>query len=344
MSRRRRIAAVVALWVLAPWAAECSWGGFALRDYLIVVVFLGPLYGGAIVLIREAVRRAGRGWPSIALLGAAFGVYMAGLIDQSLFNPGYLDDTEYASMIRDSALTLVPGLGISAGDTLNYVGGHIVMSTCVPIVIIESFVGPEHRREPWLGRWGLGAVGVLFVLGSLLIHSDAAKGFTAAPHQLVTATVVITVLMASALLPRAIRHRIAWTWPQPGAWSNSKRAPWAFWSAVVTLAAAATADLIPGWGGIAIYVTAILIATVIIVRWSWHPGWSQRHVLAAFSGPLVLAAGAAYLVPNYAPASPTEAIVGDVTVTAITATLLIAAFRRLNRERHDDRDRDAVGV
>ncbi|SNR42784.1 hypothetical protein [Actinomadura mexicana] len=39
------------------------------------------------VLIREAARRTGRGWPTIVLLGAAFGLVQAGLIDQSLFNP-----------------------------------------------------------------------------------------------------------------------------------------------------------------------------------------------------------------------------------------------------------------
>lgn len=52
-----------------------------------------PLYGTVAVLIREITRRTGRGWPTILLLGAAFGLIQAGLIDQSLFNPGYLDTT-----------------------------------------------------------------------------------------------------------------------------------------------------------------------------------------------------------------------------------------------------------
>ena len=113
MSRQQRIAAVLALWVLAPWAAECSWGGFALRDYAIVVIFLAPMYGGAVVLIREAVRRTGRGWPTIALLGAAFGVFMVGLVDHSAFNTGYLDDTEYADLIRDLRLRKASDLVIA---------------------------------------------------------------------------------------------------------------------------------------------------------------------------------------------------------------------------------------
>ncbi|MFG1927877.1 hypothetical protein [Cryptosporangium sp. NPDC048952] len=338
MSRRRRIAAVVALGVLAPWAAECSWGGFALRDYLIVVVFLGPMYGGAVILIREAVRRAGRGWPSIALLGAAFGVFMAGLVDQSLFNPDYLDDTEYAGMIRDATLTQLPGLGLSVGDALNFVGNHIVLSVCLPIVVVESIVGPQGRREPWLGRWGLGAVGVLFVLGSLLIHSDATKGFAAAPHQIGVAVASIVVLVGPAFVPRSLARRLAWSWPRPKAWSDprTKPAPAAFWCAVVTLIAAASSDLVPGWGGVAINVAVILTATVVIVRWSQRPGWTQRHVLAAFSGPLVLAAAVAYVVPNYAPASPTQALLGDVTITVVTVALLTAGFLRLRQGRNNE--------
>ncbi|WP_051571707.1 hypothetical protein [Cryptosporangium arvum] len=336
MSRRRRIAAVVALGVLAPWAAECSWGGFALRDYPLVVVFLGPLYGGAAILVREAVRRAGLGWPSIALLGAAFGVYMAGLVDQSLFNPSYLDDTEYAGLIRDPALTRLPGLGLSVGDAFNYVGNHIVLSIGLPIAVVESIVGAEGRREPWLGRWGLGGVGVLFVLGSLLIHSDAAKGFTAAPHQLGAAVAIVVVLVVLALVP----GRLAWSWPQPKAWERGeeRRAPWAMWSAVVALAAAASVDLVPGWAGVAINAGAILVAVVVIVRWSRLPGWSQRHVLAAFSGPLVLSAVVAYVVPNYDPASPAEAILGDVTITVVTVALLTTAFLRLRRESRPEVD------
>jgi hypothetical protein len=76
-----------------------------------------PLYGTVAVLIREITRRTGRGWPTILLLGAAFGLVQAGLIDQSLFNPGYLDndDPTWAQAWREERqATLIPGLGISA--------------------------------------------------------------------------------------------------------------------------------------------------------------------------------------------------------------------------------------
>lgn len=333
MSRRRRMAPVVALWVLAPWAAEGSWGGFALRDYPAVLLFLAPMYGGAVVLIREVVRRTGRGWPSIALLGAAFGVFMAGLVDQSVFNPHYLDDTEYAGLIRDSTATMIPGIGVSAGDALGFVGGHVVMSVCVPIAIVESFVGAERRREPWLGRVGLGVVAVLFVLGSLLIHTDAVKGFTAAPHQLGLAVGVVVAFVGAAFGARPGPDRDSSDRDSSDRLSPGRPdAPRAFWCAVVTAGAAASADLIPGWGGVVLHAGAILLAVVVIVRWSLRPGWDQRHVLAAASGPLVVAAAGAYLVPNYAPATPVEAVLGDVAITVVATGLLVGACWRLRRE------------
>ena len=72
--------AALALFVLAPWAAECSWGGFTAVDFLIVIVFLGPMYGGAAILIRETARRTGGGWPMIVLLALAYGILQVTLI------------------------------------------------------------------------------------------------------------------------------------------------------------------------------------------------------------------------------------------------------------------------
>jgi hypothetical protein len=80
---------VVGLLVVSPIAAEYL-SGSQVFNPLVLLGYLGifiPLYGTVAVLIREVTRRTGRGWPTILLLGAAFGFIQAGLIDQSLFNP-----------------------------------------------------------------------------------------------------------------------------------------------------------------------------------------------------------------------------------------------------------------
>jgi F0F1-type ATP synthase assembly protein I len=61
---------------------------------------------------------------------------------------------------------------------------------------------------------------------------------------------------------------------------------------------------------------------------SRRPGWSQLHVLAVASAPLVVVAAEAYAVPTYAPASAVSAIVGDLAITVVLAIVLYLAFRR----------------
>ncbi|MEN3608893.1 hypothetical protein AAH979_05025 [Plantactinospora sp. ZYX-F-223] len=330
-SRWRRIGPVVALWLLAPWAAECAWGGFTVDDYPLVLVFLGPLYGSAALLIRETARRTGGGWPAIVLLGAAFGMIQAGLVDQSLFNDAFLDDTEFADAAAAARATMVPGLGFSAQNALGYLGGHVVLSICVPIVIVESFVRPARRAEPWLGRFGLLVAGVLYLLGSLLVFSDdgGRKGFLASPLQLSFAALTALALTGAALLPRWRRGR------RPGGPNAPAvaRAPHPIWAGLVVSGARLAADPVPNWIGVAIGAAASTVAAVLIVRWSRRTGWGQRHVLAAWGAGLVVAAAGAYVVPSYAAASPTQALVADLTVSLLTLALLGGAFWRLRAER-----------
>jgi hypothetical protein len=318
---RRRIAPVAALMVLAPWAAECSWGGFALADVPVVVIFLAPMYGGAAVLIRETARRTGGGWPAIVLLAAAFGVLQAGLVDQSLFNPDFLADTEFAESAATAKATWVPGLEFSAQQALDYVGNHIALSICAPIAIVESLLGPDRRRRAWLGRPGLLVVGVVYLLGSALIFSDTSEGFLVSPVQLGFVAVAVLGLVGAAWLPRWRRTRR----PRPA------RAPHPIWVGLVAVVARAGSNLAPGWGWFAVSVGIIAVVATVVVGWSRRTGWGQRHVLAGWGAGLLAAAAGAYLIPNYAPASPAEALVGDVAVSVVALALVGGAWWRLRR-------------
>lgn len=85
----RRRAPAFALYFLAPFVAEFLLGDFPLTD-LPLILALAPLYGGGALLIRETIRRSGRGWPTMVLLSLAFGVFEEGILTQSLFNPDYV--------------------------------------------------------------------------------------------------------------------------------------------------------------------------------------------------------------------------------------------------------------
>ncbi len=315
--------AALALFVLAPWAAECSWGGFTAVDFLIVIVFLGPLYGGAAILIRETARRIGGGWPMIVLLALAYGVLQVTLIDQALFNVDFLDDTQFAGNALGARRTWVPGLEFSAAQLLSYVGNHVVLSICAPIAIIETFVGPGRRHRPWL-RWpGLTVVSVLFVLGCLLVHADNRNGFSASPLQRAVAASVVVSLVVAALVVVRLRRGV----PATG------RVPRPLWIVLLVVVARLTDDQTPGWWGVAVMLTATVIAGGLILRWSRRPGWGQGHVLAAASTSLVLAALFSWVVPTYAPSSTVAAVTGDLAVTVVALALVGGAWWRLGGGR-----------
>ncbi|MBB4750082.1 hypothetical protein [Actinoplanes lobatus] len=296
----------MALLVLAPWAAEASWGGFPVTWYPLLVLFLGPLYGGAAVLIREAARRSGGGWPVIVLLAAAFGVVQAGLVDQSLFNPGFLDDTEFAGA--------APGF---AERALDYVGNHVLLSICAPIMLVEAFF---RDRRPWLGNRGLAGVGVLYLLGSLLIFADdegGRKGFLLSPAQSGLAVTVIVVLVGSALLPRWRRA------PRPGAgW-----VPHPLLFGTLVLAVHLGLWLATGWTGVVVRVAVIVSAVVLVSVWSRRAAWAPRHVVAGWSAGLVAAAVGAAFAPAYVPTSTVLAVVSDVAVVVLAVALAAGAYR-----------------
>lgn len=324
--RWRRLAPVCGLLVVAPWAAECSWGGFLAEDLPLVVLFLGPVYGGAAVLIREVARRRGGGWPVTALLAGAFGVVQAGLVDQSLFNRQFFDDTQFAEEGRSALATLVPGIGVSAGQAVDFIGNHVVLSICAPIALVEAFVAPARRGRPWLGRRGLVCIGVLYVLGSLLIFSDddGRKGFLLRPLQAGLAVAVVAALVAVALLPQWRRAPLC----RPG------RIPHPLLLGTVVLAVHLLGWFASGWVGLGVRLAVVVLVVAAVVAWSRRPGWGGVHVVAGWSAGLLAAAAGAWAVPTYAPASPASAVIGDAAVSLVALTLVAGAYRRASTEDH----------
>ncbi len=198
---RRHLAATFALALLSPFLAEFLLGDqYLSADRSVgtqvgMFLVLGLWYGAGAVLIREVARRAGRGWPTILLLGLVFGLIEEGLLTQSLFNPHYLglDLLSYGHL---------DALGIGLPWTIFVLTLHVVWSIATPIALVE---GIWPGRDPWFGRVGLGVVSGLAVLGALAILTVSwfSSGFVAAPAQLITSAVLAVVAAVVAFrLPR----------------------------------------------------------------------------------------------------------------------------------------------
>ena len=265
MTAFRRVAPAVLLFFLSPLVAE-----FLLGDFTVAVIFLvlalAPMYGGGALVIREVVRRTGRGWPSIVLLALAFGVLEEGVTTMSLFNPDYV-----GAHLLDTGF--VPALGIAIPWTIFVLTLHTVWSISVPIALIEEWT--PRRTTPWLRTPG-------FVIGCLLLALGAfgttmstygTEHFVASRTQLLVVGLVVAVLVAAAfLLPRRTEREVRRAAPAPG---------------VVLIAGLAAGALFfltgpePVWLGVLQMLIALGAIGAAILLWSRRSGWGSRQRFAA---------------------------------------------------------------
>lgn len=293
--RLRRLVPVVFLALTAPICAEYLVGyDDSIGDPAALIfglfVFV-PVYGAPAVLIREIVRRRGRGWPSIILLAAAFGLLQAGLLDQSLFNPRYRDIAYWDHLWQP---TLLPGGWTSAAMILGFVGGHIVGSISAPIALAEAMF-PDRAREPWLGSIAVVGVAALWALGAWVVLADSLQheSFRPSPAQILVTLLVVLALIAAALaVPRwhlALRRGQA---PSPAVVLG------------VSLLALAVRPLLDSmevgsraagaWPATLGALLVLAAFAILIACWSSTPGWGPCHILAVAAGALIAIGAVAF--------------------------------------------------
>ncbi len=267
---RHRILPLVTLFLLAPWVGEYLLGNVP-GPMLWAMPFLAPMYGGGAILVREIAIRLGGGWPVVLVLGAAYGVIEAGLVDQSLFKPDFMGQAF-------GAVTPVPVLRISAVNTVAFVVGHAVWSIGLPVAF-TGILFPGLARAPWLGRIGLGVVLLIFLLGCRLIFVDVVEteGFLASPAQRGGAALVALGLagLAVVLARRPLSGR-ALPPPRP---------------VLTGLAGFALSGLMATapetWAGLAWKLAVIAGWAALALAWGRHPCWTARHSVAWAGGILM---------------------------------------------------------
>ncbi|WP_431913538.1 hypothetical protein [Nonomuraea jabiensis] len=321
-SRARGRWAALLLAGLTPVVAELTLGNPPLRQAWLLLLWV-PIYGAGTVLIRELVRRTGRGWLAILLLGAAYGIVEEGLALQALTSPTIYGVADWAPRI----------LGLNSAYTELNIPYHAVFSVALPILLVDLIV-PDLRHRPYLGRTGLVVAGAVFVLGALLLRWTTAfidPGYQAPPTVLAAFALAIAVLTALALrftprprdLPATASRDMPAATPQttpaspnmpttppqttptppdvPATASQTVPAP-PIVACLTGVAAFGYLALLFPFGGaqhpaftqggrVAVpMVAAALLAVatgVLLRRWTAHDGWRDRHSLALASGALV---------------------------------------------------------
>lgn len=118
-------------------------------------LFLIPLYGGGVLLVRELTLRWDKGWATVIILGAAYGIIEEGIAVKSFFDPGWVDLGELGVYGRFLEVNWVWSVWLTVF--------HSMVSITLPILMLGIWY-PRLRREPVLTPKQFKAVGWLFVI------------------------------------------------------------------------------------------------------------------------------------------------------------------------------------
>jgi len=284
IARNRKAAWTLAL--LTPLIAELTFGSTPFRFTYLVLLWL-PIYGAGVLLIRELVMRAGRGWPSIILLGLAYELAEDGLGLQALTSPHLYHAADWAPQI----------LGFNIAYWILNIIYHVVFSAVIPI-FITNLIFPAFKDKPYLKKGGLVWAGLFAILGVLMMRGavppNQDPGYNEPLAVIVGCVVaIITIgIVALRLLPR--RQVVATT--NTAVPSTMNLAGFGAASTMVVFAlmypfAGAHQPLFThgAWAYVPIAVGAALAIWTyrIIARWSRSSRWSSRTALALAGGALV---------------------------------------------------------
>ncbi len=108
-----------------------------------VLFLLGSLYGSGAILVRDYARRWNKGWRSILILGAAYGIIEEGIMVRSFFNPSWKDLGTLATYGRWLGLNWVWAEWLTIF--------HSIFSITIPIFLVE-LTYPRTRTRVWLSH------------------------------------------------------------------------------------------------------------------------------------------------------------------------------------------------
>jgi len=161
-------------------------------------VFLTLFYGTGVLLVHEFAVRWGKGWPTIMLLGLAYGVIEEGLVTMSFFNSSWPDIGHLG--------TYGNFLGINWTWCVNLSIFHGVWSISVPILVMR-LIFPSVDGQAILWRRPFIAALMTFPVVSflLMLSTVVVTGYLAPPLQYLGAVTMVVLLV---LLARGAPYRL----------------------------------------------------------------------------------------------------------------------------------------
>ncbi len=181
---------LLALVLLSPIIAEMLSGSSPPLEWLnpITPLLLIWLYGSGVLVMRETAVRWKTGWPSILLLGAAYGIIEEGLAVKSFFDPNWMDLGNLGWYGRWVDVNWVWAVWLTIY--------HAVVSIAIPIFLVD-WLYPETRGKPLTSRRGY-AIAVLLLASATLFLDAALTTYRPSPWHLLGALAAVGFLAWAA--------------------------------------------------------------------------------------------------------------------------------------------------
>jgi hypothetical protein len=200
MKTNKRIPPALTLFLLSPVIGELLSGSAPPVEFFqpASLIFLGILYGGGAILIRELAVRWKKGWPTILMLGAAYGIIEEGLIVKSFFDPYWMDLGLLGVYGRWGGVNWVWSLYLTIY--------HATISIALPILLV-GLIYPQDQDRAWLSKRSFRWLSVLFILNGVFIFAAITPYRPPSFPYMVTLFLVIVLIPIARRLPAAFsRH------------------------------------------------------------------------------------------------------------------------------------------
>lgn len=273
----KKILPPLVLFFLSPAIGELLSGSSPPAEFFnpFGLTIMAVLYGGGALLAREAVIRWRKGWVSLLVLGAAYGIIEEGLMVKSFFDPAWQDIGILGSYGRWTGVNWVWSLALTVY--------HAVISINIPILLTELMF-PRMRNDSWLGKKWLIIIGILFLMDIALGYfflTDYRPG--ALQYWLAVVVVIALILIARRLPPGLFPPKLI----------DMKKPVW-FWliGFLATIVFFVITWALPEVISAPLVVILLLVWLVVLVFWlvlrlsGNGSAWHDTHKLALAGGPL----------------------------------------------------------
>ena len=323
----QRAGPIITLILLPAVIAELLFGAIRITTLFALIPATGA-WGCGALLIRDIIRRGGRGWASLGLMAAALAVAEECVIQQTSFTPLVGVDPNHV---------YGRAFGVNWVYLLWAVGYESVWAVIIPILLAELLF-PNRREAPWLRRRGLTIASFVFLGASFVAwyfwtqifvpQFFPESAYVVPLTHAAAAFAAIGLLVAAAISLRPVRKL------RP---SQSVQRPWlagvagfivgTLWFTLVLLAFGAAPSVppaIPLVSGIA----AGSVSLVAVHVWNKRFGWGDVNVLALIMGAVTACMLTGFLV-LYGSGAPPIDFVGKVVLNVLAGSALAVWLMRL---------------